>query len=270
MRRIVVAIAMMAIVAGGDMIAQQELANPLEPAKGRPRVYVGPVVGYNRALHASGFQSVAGDILCPEFTQGTGNGFYVGGSFEYLLGKPENSKSSIIARVLYNYMPAFYDQPGDTLPSLDAGGNVVQSSVRHVAEIKYSTVDIEAMYKLNLFNSGFGLVVGPSVGFVIGSDREQRMELVFPLNATFDTATFNNPEYIYINNGRGIILKQDQLPERAAIRIAVKAGVQYELPIGRLLLVPSVYYNFGITEVSPTDNLRINALQAGVDLRFAL
>ena len=270
MRRSVVAVFMLMALAAVELFAQQELANPLVPAEGRPRIYVGPVMGYNRSLHASGFQSVAGDALCPDFTQGTGNGFYVGGSFEYLLGKPENSKSSIIARVVYNYMPAFYEQPGDQLPSLDANGNVVISSVRHVAEIEYSTIDLEAIYKLNLFNSGFGVVVGPTIGFVIGSDREQRMELVEPLNAVFDPSLFPEGTVEYVNNGRGIITARDDIPDHSAIRVAVKAGVQYELPIGRLLLVPTIYYNFGITEVSPTANLRINALQAGVDLRFAI
>lgn len=270
MRRLILAVLTLATFGAGEMVAQQELANPLIPAKARPRIYVGPVVGYNRSLHASGFQSVAGDVLCPDFTQGSGNGYYFGVSAEYLLGSPKDSKSSIIARVVYNYLPAYYEEPGDRLPSLDANGEVVYSSVRHVAEIKYSTIDIEAIYKLNLFDSNFGVVVGPTVGFVVGSEREQRMELIEPLNATFDPSLFDPGEVEYINNGRAIITGQDDIPDKNAIRVAVKAGAQYELPIGRLLLVPCIYYNFGITEVSPSANLRINALQTGVDLRFAL
>ena len=269
MRRLFIAIVLLAMAAGGELLAQQELANPLVPAKGRPRVYVGPVVGYNRALHSSGFQSVAGDVLCPTFETGTGNGFYVGGTFEYLLGSPKDSKSSIIAKLVYNYIPAFYEEDGDRLPSLDGNGEVVYSTVRHVAEIKYATIDLEALYKLNLFDSYFGVVVGPTVGYVIQSDREQRMELVEPLNAVFDPSLVGD-DVEYINNGRGIITNRDDLPNKNPIRVGIKAGVQYELPIGRVLLVPHAFYNYGITEVSPDDNLRINALQFGVDLRFAL
>ena len=141
-----------------------------------------------------------------------------------------------------------------------------------MAEIKYQTVDLELMYKLNLFNSNFGIIVGPTVGLVVGSSKEQRMELVSPLNAVFDSSVVaqQGKPIKYVNNNRGIITYEGDIEDRQAIRVAVKAGVQYELPIGRVLLVPSVNYNFGITEVSPTDNLRINALQAGVDLRFAL
>lgn len=251
--------------------AQQEIANPLVPAERQPRIYVGPVVGYNRSLHASGFQSIAGDVLCPDFTQGNGNGFYAGGSIEYLLGNPKDSKSSIIGRAVYSYLPAGYEVPGDRLPSLDPNGEIVYSTTRHVAEIKYSMIEVEAIYKLNLFNSYFGIVVGPTVGFVINSSREQRMELIEPNYAVFDTSSFDPGTKVeVVSNGRAIITGRDNIPDKSTIRVGVKAGVQYEMPIGRLLLVPSLYYNFGITEVSPSDNLRINALQAGVDLRFAL
>ncbi|MBK6290203.1 MAG: hypothetical protein IPF59_00390 [Ignavibacteria bacterium] len=271
MRRLATAFVVVFLAATGSMVAQQELgarSNPLVPEKSAPRIYVGPVVGYNRSLQSSGFQSVAGDVLCPEFTEGTGNGYYFGGSIEYLLGKPRDSKSSLIGRVVYEYMPAAYTEPGDQLPSLDENGEVVYSTVDHTADIKYSFLDLEVIYKLNLFNSNFGIVVGPTVGFVIGSERVQQMNLVEPLNATFDP-TFC-PECEYTNNGRTVITGRDDIPDHATLRIAVKAGVQYEMPIGRLLLVPCIYYNFGITEVSPSDNLRINALQAGFDLRFAL
>ncbi len=270
MRNVWITVLTIGVVGAGILSAQQELANPLVPAKSKPRIYVGPVAGYNRSLHASGFQSVAGDVLCPDFTQGSGNGYYFGVSAEYLLGSPKDSKSSIIARVVYSYLPAYYEEPGDQLPSLAPDGSVVQSSVRHVAQIEYSVIDIEAIYKLNLFNSNFGIVVGPTLGIVVNAQREQRMELIEPENAVFDSSLFEPGEVQYINNGRAIITGTDDIPDKSPVRVAVKAGAQYELPMGRLLLVPCIYYNFGITEVSPSANLRINALQAGVDLRFAI
>ncbi|MBN9399209.1 MAG: hypothetical protein J0I17_03435 ['Candidatus Kapabacteria' thiocyanatum] len=270
MRRLVYFVLLLIFGSAGIVTAQQELADPLIPAKSKPRIYVGPVAGYNRSLHSSGFQSVAGDVLCPDFTTGTANGYYFGMSAEYLLGRPKDSKSSIIARVIYNNLPANYRVDGDRLPSVDENQNIVYSTVQHVAEIKYSLIDIEAIYKLNLFNSNFGVVVGPTVGIPISVSREQRMELIEPLNATFDPSLFPPGSVEYVNGGRAIVTGRDNIPDRAGVRVAIKAGAQYEMPIGRLLLVPCIYYNFGITEVSPSANLRINALQMGVDLRFAL
>lgn len=271
MRRIITTVLTVFLATTGSALAQQELgarSNPLVPEKSASRIYVGPVLGYNRSLQSSGFQSVAGDVLCPDFTEGTGNGYYFGGSIEYLLGKPRESKSSIIGRVVYEYLPGSYTVPGDVLPSLDQNGDVVYSEVNHTADIEYSFLDLEVIYKLNLFNSNFGIVVGPTVGFVLNSERVQQMNIIEPINAVFDP-TFC-PECEYTNNGQTVITGRDDIPDRSGVRIAVKAGVQYEMPIGKLLLVPCVYYNFGITEVSPSANLRINALQVGFDLRFAL
>jgi len=271
MRRLFTVVVVVFLASAGSTVAQPELgarSNPLVPEKSSSRIYVGPVVGYNRVLQSSGFQSVANDVLCPDFTSGIANGFYVGGSIEYLLGKPRDSKSSIIGRVIYNSLPGNYSEPGDRLPTLDNQGQVVFSTVEHTAEIQYSLLDVELIYKLNLFNSNFGIVVGPTVGFVLNSSRVQSMNLVEPLNAQFDPKFCATCEYT--NNGRTVITARDDIPGHATVRIAVKAGVQYEIPIGRLLLVPCLYYNFGITEVSASDNLRINAFQTGIDLRFAL
>jgi hypothetical protein len=270
MKRVLHIFAICMFVSATVAVAQQELANPLMPAKARPRIFIGPVGGYNSSLHSSGFQSVAGDVLCPDFEQGSANGYYFGFSGEYLLGKPQDSKSSIIARIVYNYMPAFYQVAGDRLPSINPATNgVVESEVQHVASIEYGLVDFEVVYKLNLFNSNFGIVVGPSVGMPIKATIEQRMELIEPLNAVFDPTLA--PNAVYTNNGRTIITKENgDIEDKAALRVAIKAGVQYEIPIGRLLLVPCMYYNFGVTEVSPANNLRVNALQIGADLRFAI
>lgn len=252
------------------VLAQQEIgarATPLQPARRSPRIYVGPVAGYNRSLHSSSFQSVAGDVLCPTFTSGTENGYYVGMSFEYLLGKPRESKSSIIARAVYNTFPANFSQGGDTLPSLDPNtGEKYLSAIEHTASIQYSTFDIELIYKLNLFNSSFGVVVGPTAGFVVGSDRVQRMTIIDPDNATFEVV----PGVEYENFNRTQITARDQIEGRAGMRLAIKAGVQYEIAVGRILVVPCAYYNFGITKLSDADNIRVNALQVGVDIRFAL
>lgn len=270
MKRVFRVLAVCMFASATVAVAQQELANPLIPAKGRPRIFIGPVGGYNSSLHSSGFQSVAGDVLCPQFEQGTANGYYFGFSGEYLLGKPQDSKSSIIARVVYNYLPASYREDGDRLPSINPATNeVVFSSVQHVASIEYGLVDFEVVYKLNLFNSNFGVVVGPSVGVPITATLEQRMELVEPLNAVFDPTLVPNAEYT--NNGRAIVTRQNSdIDDKSGVRVAIKAGIQYEIPIGRLLLVPCLYYNFGVTEVSASNNLRVNALQIGADLRFAI
>jgi|GEM_PF-167441 len=298
MRRIGYAFCAAFLLATSTVYAQQEIgarATPLQPARRAPRVYVGPVFGYNRSLHSSSFRSIADDALCPTFEQGTDNGFFVGMSFEYLLGNPRDSKSSIIARVLYNSIPGSYTQPGDKLPSLDNNGDVIFSEVQHTAQITYNTLDFEVVYKLNLFNSNLGVVVGPTFGMVLGASRTQRLQIIQPNNAQFsdfknnEGAMFDDQVKLFNEGGtERVVAHQEWNPPAASgnnkaveslstgdnawsgTRLGVKAGLQYEIPVGKVLVVPCMYYNFAITELSKNDNLRINALQLGVDIRFAL
>ena len=55
----------------------------------------------------------------------------------------------------------------------------------------------------------------------------------------------------------------------SSFRAAVKLGLQYELLLGRAVLVPCAFYNIGITRVNPDDPWRMNAIQFGADLRYA-
>ena len=261
------------LLATSALLAQQEIglrATPLQPSRRGPKIYIGPVFGYNNTLHSGTFASVPGPegALCPTFTDGTLNGYYVGLSFEYLLGKPRESKSSIIGRIVYNTFPASFTKDGETLPSLDPNDSskVYLSTTNHTADIEYSTLDLEIIYKLNLFNSNFGIVIGPTIGTVMNVQRTQRMNLLTPENATFKP----KDGVTYENFGRTILVGQDELPGHNALRLAIKAGAQYEITVGRVLVVPCIYYNFGVTKLSDADNLRVNALQIGCDLRFAL
>jgi len=249
--------------------AQHPADDPLTP-NDMSRMYLGLVGGYNRVYHSSGFQSVTGDVLCPDFTEGRADSYYIGISAEYLLRRFGSFTPSILAHVVYDNLPANYRVDGNRLPSVDENQNIVYSKVQHVAEIQYSLIDIDLLFKLDLFNSGFGITAGPVIGVPVSVRREQRMELVESLNATFDPALFPSGSVEYVDGGRGIITGRDDIPDHAGVRMAFKVGVQYDIPFGSMVVVPSVSYNIGLAKTSPSSNLRINALQMGMDLRFAL
>ena len=95
--------------------------NPLAPAQEGNPFYVGPVFGYNRVMHNTNKPAVSidqeGAPKCPNFENGSANGFFAGLSYELPLGEAANSKSSIIGRVLYNTFPSYFEQQGDDLPT---------------------------------------------------------------------------------------------------------------------------------------------------------
>jgi len=256
-------------------------STPLVPTVEPSPIFIGPVIGYNKSLHTVDLKTFAQDPLCPVFVNGTDNGFFVGISFEYMLGELEKSNSSIITRLLYNALPAKLEQSDLDLPTRVAyiQGNdttdiIENTSIIHLNEVKYDLVTFEVMYKFNpIPGSGLGLTVGPTFDFALTKTHEQRMDLVKPLNAQFKRIDeYEQRGYRYENNDRSIVVSDGDIPESSAFRLGLKAGVQYEILLARggMYVVPGVFYNLGITNLSSDFDWRVNAFQIGIDLRFSI
>lgn len=252
--------------------------NPLAPVSSATPFYFGPVVGYNRVLHSAEiatFNTI--DVPCPVFENGSANGYFFGLSFEYLLGSAKNSTSSIIARLLYNSMPASFEAEGDEFPSrvtnIETGKTTVEnSSTKNLNEVVYDMITFETQFKLNLFETTFGIVAGPTFDFAMTKEQTQTLELLTPENARFakaddDPATLDGPRYS--EDGRTLIAKEGEIENSNALRVGIKFGVQYEIILNNgFYIVPSFNYNFGVTNLSDDDDWRVSALQLGIDVRF--
>lgn len=256
-------------------LAAQELPNPLEPEAKSQKMYIGPVFGYNRSMHMAQLPSFADDELCPYFENGDGNGFFAGGTIEFFIGDVKNSKHSIIGRVIYSTMPAHFETEGKPYPSLvevsENNFQRIETSTQHKIDVTYAVASVEAMYSFKLFG-GFALTAGPTVDIPISKSFEQRYELIGADNVQFkpdDEAETKG--YRYVDNNRAIIVKDDEIEDAAGVRVALKAGAQYYINTGSsMYIVPGVFYNFGISNVSGAVDWRADAFQIGVDIRFAI
>ncbi|MCX8050569.1 MAG: hypothetical protein N3B17_01555 [Chlorobi bacterium] len=251
--------------------AAQDLANPLEPAKAPSRIFVGPVIGYNRVMQTGGFQYYANPDnapLCPTLEDGSANGFFVGINAEIILGNPKDSRSSLIFRLLYDRLPSSFTQINDKLPSRAIVGNdtrTILTTTEFTADVTYTLIDFEAMYRFGIGTSGFGIQAGPVISYALEKKVEQLLKLVDPPNAQF----VPDPNYQYRDFNRTVVIYSGDIPESNALRIGLKAGIQYEIFLRRMTIVPSLNYNFGITNLTRNESWRVSAIQAQVDVRFA-
>lgn len=245
-------------------------ANPLRPDDKKSAIYLGPVVGYNKTFHSANLASFAEDPLCPFFENGSSNGYYVGVFYEHHLGAEASSKHSIIGRVLYNTMGAFFEKEGDIYPSLvdDGQGGVkrVDSKTRHTIDVVYDALTVETMYAYNLVG-GFRVTVGLVGDFHMTNTLTQTYEIVEPDNVQFSP----QPGKVYSADYRTITVQDGDIPDATSFRLAAKFGVQYEIITGTAIdVIPSAYYNFGLTKLSSAEDWRVDLFQIGVDIRFAL
>jgi len=248
--------------------------NPLAPQKEAIPFYFGPVVGYNRVLHSAEIGTFdAGIVPCPVFENGSANGFFFGMSFEYLLGGAKNSTQSIIARLLYNSMPANFEVVGDAYPAKDQNGDILTTTTKHENEVVYDMVTFEAQYKLNLFDTEFGIIVGPTFDYALTKDQTQTFQLIDPSNAKFNIektpAELEAEGLRYSDDERTLYFSEGEIDNSDAFRVGLKFGVQYEIILNNgMYIVPNFNYNFGVTSLSADDDWRVSALQFGVDIRF--
>lgn len=270
----------------GDVKAQGDLEDPLKPFQEERPIFIGPVFGYNRSMHSVSLKSFADAgnenvAPCPTFENGQDNGFFIGFTYEHILGDFKNSNSSIIIRAMYQTMPSYLEVIGDRYPSLvsivDAQGNVIEqkleySSTIHTMEVDYSMVTLEAVYKINPFEgTNLGFTIGPTFDYALTKNFNQLFKLKEPLNARFRRA--ENWEQLgirYENNDRTIVVNDGEIPDASGLRFALKIGVQYEILMGRMYFVPGLNYNFGITNLESNQSWRVSVLQAAMDIRFSL
>ncbi|MFW6276449.1 MAG: hypothetical protein ACOC2K_02105, partial [Bacteroidota bacterium] len=272
---------LLAIVCIGltDFVGLYGQATPLGPEQKKKPIYIGPVFGYNRSIHTFEIPSFADDALCPTFENGNDNGFYAGLTMEYILGEVLDATNSIIARITYNTLPTYteeYTEEGGGLPSIITDPNTgekteVLSQSIHTADVSFNSIQVDVMYKFNFFGSGLGIAVGPNFGFAMAKTYEQQLSLTDPPEAQFERADdWQQRGFEYINDDRTIVIEDGDIPNSNAFRLGIKAGIQYEYLMGQLYVVPHAYYNFGVTQLSEDNDWRVDALQIGVDVRYAL
>jgi len=255
-------VAVVLIVSFGESYAQGGAATPLAP------------------VHSGGFRSFKGDPACPVFEAASATGFFIGGSLEYLLGKPSEATSSVLLRLAYDARPVSFavrEEGTSTLPVIDTTRvEIVDVTTEHRAEINYTLLSLDALYKIMISRDiPVGVAVGPTANFVLVGTAKQTYEIVSPNNAQFDTTRKTDAVVRYEDNAQVMVFVDGDIPNGSSFRFGIKAGLFFELSLRKLLfapalVVPSIWFDAGLTKVTTVENWRVNVFQAGVDIRWAL
>jgi hypothetical protein len=136
--------------------------------------------------------------------------------------------------------------------------------------IDYTLLNIEVLYKYELVTMGsFRVAVagGPAFQYVMAGRNRQVQDLEEPQNARF----LNPDGFVTENNGRTLVFFDDDIPQRNATRFSAKAGVQGEIGLfdDQWILTPGIFYDYGLTEVTSTEDWKLNTIFFQVDIRRA-
>ena len=252
---------------GGEV----QYASPLDPSRKPTPIYFGPAVGLNVMGHSMDIPTFAHDLTCPNFKNAAGMGLYAGMTLEILFGDVATSSSSVIFRVLFNMYPGSVTVEDIQYPQYKPTDDIfVPANVDNVMDITYNAATFEAVYKINPVPAlGLGIVVGPAIDYILTKNRTHKYNVVTPNNAQFNPSNFPDGT-TFDNNYRTAVWYDGEIADASAIRLGIKAGVQYEILLGsKLYIAPAVAYNFGITSLTSQYTWRVSPLQIGIDARFA-
>ncbi|MBS1912476.1 MAG: hypothetical protein JST22_10860 [Bacteroidetes bacterium] len=254
--------------ATAQTIDPTKFSDPIHPIQAKPRMLIGPRLGINRDYHSGGFHTIEG-LDCSTFTSGSGWGYLFGLTAEF----SGDRSWSIVPAVTYESRPGNFRQ---SLPDVMVLLNevAVNQSAVDESDISYQIFSAEALFKQEVWAPAeafrMSVAAGPVASYVVGARSSQYEDLIQPENARLinpDPARFGVG-----NNGRRLIYAADvDIPGRHAWRLSLKAGMQFEVGLfhNQIMMYPGVFYDYGLTDVTGSENWRLNSILFQVDFRRA-
>ncbi len=249
--------------------AQQPVPTETQAVNASSRLRFGVVGGYALNQHTANFPELQGFPIFeprtttspgpPNFTSGTGRGFWGGALIEIPLS------SSFLLGVRGSY--TMHNARITTLewkPVLPPdGGASVMATIEHALQTRIAAVGLEPMLiwkPLPSMASGLNLAVGARVGWLVQTALTMEANLITP-----DFGSF-------MGGGRSLPPISGAIPAVQALNISALAAISYDIPLNAgqsLLLSPEVSSTLGVTGVSNGISWTMNQLRAGIALKFS-
>lgn len=221
----------------------------LHNAGAQDRFSVGVTGAYVANLHRADFRSFPGiPNCCPAFESGSGSGLSLA-----LLGRlPLADALRAELRVGYTGLSGLLLRRESTTVSGNQPG-----LFEHTVDASLAAITLEPMVAYNVIADLHGFV-GAHMGIVTTSLFDQQEELVEPSTGTFPGGA----------RLRNEVLGAD-IPDAAALRIGLMAGLQWDLPMNTsktLRLVPEVSYTLGLSSVVIPVSWNVDQLRIGASV----
>ncbi|MBX7154740.1 MAG: VWA domain-containing protein [Bacteriodetes bacterium] len=230
-------------------------ADPLMPCCAPSRLYVGPVFGYSQSFQTTTFDMLNGTT---QQVSSTGNGFMAGLSAEYLLGGPKYSTASLIITTLYHSTPATFSTSGTVAAFKANSPDTTSALAQFLAERKVSRLTLGIMYKHNLGNTPLVLMAGLNPSLIISNTLETKATL--PSTAAW-AANSTTTERMVTTGAMANTNK---------FHLGAQLGLGYEFILKKIFVVPSIWYNLGLTNTTISATNKLSSIDFVLSIRFAL
>ena len=192
---------------------------------------------------------------CPEFSPTLGMSLGVGVGFEYITGLQLFSKPLRIGAMAGYQLTNVVLRSNEQVGNIIDGENVTDGTVEHSLDVTYGLVGIEPFIVIPLPMERLYFSAGMLVGIGATTEVGQKQTLSQP----------SDPRYTFENGLRVRNEYYGSLPDASAIQSALVFRGEYELVIdGSLFVVPMLRYQYGLSSIMNSAEMKISSLQGGV------
>ncbi len=224
----------------------------------KPLFWFGGYAAYNLNLYFANFQSLEGiNDCCPEYIDGIGGGFSIGGLFEY----PLKDDLGLNIRLGYSGLSGQLEENESigyqtVYDNISKQNRIAQVKVLDVIVANIKTVGLETTISFNFFHS-FYMDAGIQLTYMFDGKVDHYEKLIEPDNVVFlDGRLVQNDIY------------NVELPDKKSLLINGIFGIGYQLPISeKTVIVPEIRYYMPFMDVTSRD-WKIASLHFGASLKI--
>lgn len=246
-------------------IDEDEDLNPLCPCGCgcNKRSYGGIHAGYAAAFLSDGISLTMPDGSSRALSFPTSSGFTAGIGIEQIVGSYGYLNNALYLNLLYTHYNTM--ENSFAYEQKDNNGREVLSGTA-VTRLQASFVSLGAEYRHSFGRSHFGVMGGISASLLTSHSFEQYITLQQPAAAL-------TPEGWEYHASSGTLVKNEEAQAMVQrLHASLTAGVEYQIVMRQMTIVPSLRYSLGITNLysSQSGVAKLGSINAGVDWRFAL
>lgn len=239
-------------------------STPIRPHSDLVNIRFSLLSGYLQAIHSGTIPSHAQGIDCPMFNNGSDQGFYIGGSLQWLFGSPVDASSGMSLRFLYESLPAVFSVPADTYPSrvsTSTSNGIVETSAIQTNSIDLASVGTELLVHFYALDGHVTLSVGPTAHMYVHTNMVQRLSLL-DVNARFS----NTEGYETEDFSRTLVLSRSEIESLNVFTAGLKGNISANIELNRIALHPHVGYQIRFASVSSEIDWHVSAIHIGLSI----
>jgi hypothetical protein len=229
---------------------------------------VGINIGAESVNHNNPNLNTTEDLAQTTLPNAYGSGIIAGLSYEYQIGDPWETLSSIICNLQYDTKPGSVQQNIDKFHFVDVDEGIVDKYSRVETEYKFTFITAEVLYKQNFIQEiPLGIIFGPYISYPLTLRAKETLFMPVGEPELMDQK-HDKVNKIYENEQ---IVFDDEINNTQAVDVGLKTGFQYEIIIFTdLIIVPYLTYRFPLTLIQKYTDWKVSSFDIGISVRFRI